>query len=184
MYNQQQRQLLLQLATDSIACGLHYSKPLSINLQDYETELRQHRACFVTLHQHQQLRGCIGSLEAQRSLVQDVTENAYAAAFRDPRFNRLQDAEFDTISISISVLTPSTRIDFTSEKDLLDKIRPGVDGLILEETYHRGTFLPSVWEQLPDSVQFLQHLKLKAGLTADYWSKNIKISRYETESFE
>lgn len=75
-------------------------------------------------------------------------------------------------------------MQFNSEQDLLGQIRPGVDGLILQDTYHRGTFLPSVWEQLPDPVKFLQHLKLKAGLTTDYWSNNVQVSRYETESFE
>ncbi len=185
MYNNSQRQILLQLAKDSILSGLQQSGPLSINLQDYEADLQLHRACFVTLHKNAQLRGCIGSLEARRPLVQDVTENAYAAAFRDPRFSGLKTQEFDFISISISVLTAATQMLFNSEQDLLKQIRPGIDGLILQEGHHRGTFLPSVWEQLPDPVEFLQHLKLKAGLSSvDYWSKSIQISRYETETIE
>ncbi len=184
MYNQQQRVQLLQLARDSISCGLKNSTALMIKVQDFESELQQNRACFVTLHKNNQLRGCIGSLEAHRALVLDVCENAYSAAFRDPRFNRLQENEFDQLALSISVLTPSTEIDFNSEQDLLDKIKPGIDGLILQEGHHRGTFLPSVWEQLPDPVQFLQHLKIKAGLSANFWSDNIRVSRYQTESFE
>lgn len=184
MYNSQQRLQLLQLAKNSILSGLQYGRPLPVQLDDFEVELQQHRACFVTLHEHQQLRGCIGSLEAKRSLVEDVCENAYAAAFRDPRFNPLQEAEFDLLTLSISVLTPSTEIVFNSEQDLINQIQPNVDGLILEEGYHRGTFLPSVWEQLPDSQQFLQHLKQKAGLSPDFWSDNIRVSRYQTESFE
>ncbi|MCP4077842.1 MAG: AmmeMemoRadiSam system protein A [Gammaproteobacteria bacterium] len=184
MYNQQQRNQLLQLARDSISNGLRYSKPLPIKVQDFDNELQQQRACFVTLHKDNQLRGCIGSLEAQRPLVLDVCENAYSAAFRDPRFNPLQDEEFNQLTLSISVLTPSTAVEFESEQDLLEKIQPGIDGLILEEGYHRGTFLPSVWEQLPNPADFLQHLKIKAGLSANYWSESIRISRYETESFE
>ncbi|MCK4707719.1 MAG: AmmeMemoRadiSam system protein A [Gammaproteobacteria bacterium] len=184
LYNTQQRQLLLQLARDSISCGLQNARPLAINIENFAAELQQHRACFVTLHLHQQLRGCIGSLEAHRPLVLDVSENAYAAAFKDPRFNPLQESEFDQLSLSISVLTPATEMVFDSEQDLINQIQPNVDGLILEEGYHRGTFLPSVWEQLPDPVEFLQHLKLKAGLAADFWSDNIKVSKYQTESFE
>ncbi len=184
MYNSQQRHQLLQLARDSISNGLKNSKPLPIKVQDFDNELQQQPACFVTLQKNNQLRGCIGSLEAQRPLVLDVCENAYAAAFRDPRFNQLQDEEFNQLTLSISVLTPSTAVEFESEQDLLDKIQPGIDGLILEEGYHRGTFLPSVWEQLPKPAEFLQHLKIKAGLSANYWSDSIRISRYETESFE
>ena len=184
MYNQQQRDQLLKLARDSISYGLKNSKALTIKVQNFEDELRQNRACFVTLHKNNQLRGCIGSLEAQRALVLDVCENAYSAAFRDLRFNRLQESEFDQLALSISVLTPSTEIDFDSEQDLLGKIQPGIDGLILQEGYHRGTFLPSVWEQLPDPAEFLQHLKIKAGLSANFWSDTIRVSLYQTESFE
>ena len=184
LYNNEQRKILLQLAKDSIFCGLENARPLAINIENFDKELQQHRACFVTLHKYQLLRGCIGSLEASRPLVNDVNENAFAAAFRDPRFNALQHSEFGHLSISISVLTPATEIVFDSEQDLLEKVRPGIDGLILQQDYLRATFLPSVWEQLPDPVEFLKHLKLKAGLTADFWSDNIKISRYQTESFE
>ena len=184
MYNQQQRDQLLKLARDSISYGLKNSTALTIKVQNFEDELRQNRACFVTLHKNNQLRGCIGSLEAQRALVLDVCENAYSAAFRDPRFNRLQESEFEQLALSISVLTPSTEIDFDSERDLLGKIQPGIDGLILQEGYHRGTFLPSVWEQLPDPAEFLQHLKIKAGLSANFWSDTIRVSLYQTASFE
>ncbi len=183
MFNQEQRSLLLRLASDSIHSGLEHGKPLKVDLVDYTPELREQRASFVTLHKQGQLRGCIGSLRALRPLVEDISENAYAAAFRDPRFNPVEQAEFDQLKLSISILTPATPMNFASEQDLLDQLRPGIDGLILKDGRRRGTFLPSVWEQLPEKQVFLQHLKLKAGLPVDYWSESIEISRYETESF-
>ncbi len=184
MYTPQQRQQLIQLAYASIDWGLLYGKALPVNLDEYEIDLIQPRACFVTLHKDQQLRGCIGSLEAHQPLVKDISDNAFAAAFRDPRFNPLSKAEKDQINLSISVLSPATAMQFSSEQDLLNQIKPGIDGLIIQEGSRRGTFLPSVWEQLPDKQQFLQHLKLKAGLSSDYWSDAISVSRYQTEAFE
>jgi AmmeMemoRadiSam system protein A len=132
---------------------------------------------------HGELRGCIGSLEAYRPLVEDVAHNAYAAAFSDPRFTPLSETELIDVEFHISVLTPAAPMHFESEADLLSQLRPGIDGLVLEDAGHRGTFLPSVWESLPDAAQFLQHLKMKAGLPADYWSDNLKVSRYTSESF-
>ena len=183
-YSESQRKQLIKLARDSIAWGLDHARPLDVSVREYDEELQRKAACFVTLHKNGELRGCIGSLEAHRPLVEDVSENAFAAAFRDPRFFALQDDEFDQLSLSISVLTPAQPMQFSSEQDLIAQLRPGVDGLILQEGYHRGTFLPSVWEQLPDPHQFLQHLKMKAGLSPDHWSDQIEVSRYQTESFE
>lgn len=183
MYSPSQRESLLQLARDAIRYSLDNGKPLLIDPDDYEEALREQRACFVTLHLNGQLRGCIGSLEAYRPLVEDIAHNAFAAAFRDPRFSPLTEAEFEQITLDLSILTPPEEISFNSEQELLQKIRPGIDGLIIEDMGRRGTFLPSVWEQLPDKVQFLQHLKLKAGLPPQHWSDTLKMSRYETESF-
>ena len=183
MYNEQQRAELLIVAKTSIWHGLNHGKPLLPALENYDPELREYRASFVTLHKQGQLRGCIGSLKALRPLVEDICENAYAAAFNDPRFPALQQAELEELEISISVLTPASEMSFESEQDLLEQIRPGVDGLIMQEGNRRGTFLPSVWEQLPDPVEFLQHLKLKTGLSMDYWSDTIRVSCYQTESF-
>jgi len=180
-YTTAQRQYLLQLAHDSISHGLHSGRPLTIEASEVESELWRPRASFVTLHKLGQLRGCIGSLEAHRPLAEDVCENAFAAAFRDPRFNAVNESELEQLQIDISVLTPATPMQFSSQQQLIDQLQPGIDGLILQEGGRRGTFLPSVWEQLPDASQFLQHLKLKAGLPADYWSDSIKISRYTTE---
>lgn len=183
-YSLQQRTTLLELARYSIAQGLAMGKALSINTQDYEADLQQARASFVTLHLHGQLRGCIGNLQASRPLVEDVTQNAFAAAFRDPRFSPLAHAELDELQISISVLSPAEPMVFNGEQDLIQQLTPGIDGLILQEGGNRGTFLPAVWEQLPDPGQFLQQLKLKAGLATDYWSDTLQVSRYRTEVIE
>ncbi|HEX22747.1 MAG TPA: AmmeMemoRadiSam system protein A [Chromatiales bacterium] len=175
--------LLHKVARASIEHGIETGRPLTVDIARYPHPLREPRATFVTLNEHGQLRGCIGSLEAVRPLVEDVAHNAYAAAFSDPRFPPLQASELADLDVHISVLSPATPMQFHSEEDLIRQLRPGVDGLILEDGYHRGTFLPAVWESLPDPHDFLQHLKLKAGLPADYWSDTIRVSRYTTESF-
>lgn len=178
------RETLLQLARDSIQNGLQYHAPLPVDIDDYPHELQQPRATFVTLQLQDQLRGCIGTLEAHRPLVMDIAHNAYAAAFTDPRFPPLNEAEFPQLELHISILTPSEPVEFSSEADLLEQIRPGTDGLILEAEGHRGTFLPSVWESLPDKHAFLQHLKNKAGLPQEYWSDQVRVWRYTTEMVE
>jgi AmmeMemoRadiSam system protein A len=177
------RQDLRKVAASSISHGLEHGSLLPVNPQEHAEPLRALRASFVTLQIGGVLRGCIGTLEAVRPLVSDVAYNAYAAAFRDPRFSPLRHDEFARLDIHISILSPAQPIEFQSEQDLLRQLRPGVDGLILEEGYHRGTFLPSVWESLPEAPEFLRHLKLKAGLPFDYWSDTLKVQRYTTESF-
>jgi AmmeMemoRadiSam system protein A len=177
------RRTLLERAEASIRHGLVAGQPSTIDPFAYPAELQARRASFVTLNRNGNLRGCIGHLEAIQSLVQDVVENAFAAAFRDPRFPPLSEAEMTDLEIHISVLTPATPLEFSSEQDLVRRIRPGTDGLILEEGTRRGTFLPSVWESLPDPLSFLQQLKLKAGLPPDYWSDRLRVYRYQTESF-
>ena len=122
-------------------------------------------------------------LEAYQPLINDVAENAFKAAFNDPRFPPLNAEEFTDLTIHVSVLGKPEAIAFTDENDLLQQIRPGIDGLILEDGHHRGTFLPSVWESLPTAREFLRHLKQKAGLDTDYWSDTLRISRYTTQSF-
>jgi AmmeMemoRadiSam system protein B/AmmeMemoRadiSam system protein A len=176
-------QQLIKLAKASIKHGLETGQPLPVNPEDYNQALGEQRACFVTLNENNQLRGCIGSLEAHRPLVKDVSDNAYAAAFRDPRFPPLSDAELEKLDIHISILTPASPMSFSSESDLISQLRPGKDGLILEDVGHRGTFLPSVWESLKTPEQFWRELKRKAGLPYDHWSDTIKVSRYETQYF-
>ncbi|QPK64948.1 AmmeMemoRadiSam system protein A [Methylomonas sp. LL1] len=181
--NDSQKNQLLELAQASILHGLETGEPLPIDPQDYAAELTVNRATFVTLERRGQLRGCIGMLEAVRPLVRDIAENAFAAAFRDPRFPPLTIAELADLELHISILSPAEAVHFKSEQDLIEQLKPGIDGLILREGYRRGTFLPSVWEQLPDASQFLRHLKQKAGLPADYWSDSLEIFRYSTEMF-
>lgn len=183
VYSAADRLRLLELAARSIEHGLERGAPLSIDPQDYPEALQAGRATFVTLQIGGQLRGCIGVLQAFRPLVVDVAQNAYAAAFEDPRFPGLRPAEFPRLEIHISVLSPAEPLRFSSEADLLDQIRPGIDGLILQDRGQRGTFLPSVWEQLPRPEQFLEHLKRKAGLPFGHWSDTLQVARYTTESF-
>ncbi len=182
MYTEQEQKILHQVARESIRSGLTADHPLEIIINDYPQPLREPKASFVTLNINHQLRGCIGTLSPFRPLVEDISHNAYAAAFTDPRFTALTAAEFPQLEYHISILSDTSPVEFNSEQDLLEQIRPGVDGLVLEEGRMRGTFLPSVWEQLPDRKQFLAHLKQKAGLPSNYWSDSLKVSRYTVES--
>jgi AmmeMemoRadiSam system protein A len=135
-------------------------------------------ATFVTLKQAGELRGCIGSLEPRRPLGVDVRENAIAAAFRDPRFPPLTAREFGTTAIEVSLLTEDERVDARSEEELIAKLRPGVDGVIVRHGANRATFLPQVWATIADSRDFLRALKRKAGLPDDFWSPQLNVSRY------
>ena len=175
--------LLRELVLEAIKYGLEQENHLPVDTSRYPKSLQQPGASFVTLNKDGQLRGCIGSLEAYQPLVNDVAYNAYAAAFNDPRFPPVSEDELDQLEFHISVLTPAVPMEFESEQDLLEQIRPGIDGLVLEDGAHRGTFLPAVWESLPDKINFLRHLKQKAGLPPNYWSETIRVSRYTTESF-
>ena len=177
------RSALLLLARRSIEHGLEHGRAPDLDPGAYPTSLQANRAAFVTLETEGALRGCIGHLEAIQPLVRDVAENAFAAAFRDPRFPPLVRRELEDLAIEISVLTPSTPLSFESEEELLKLIEPGRDGLILEAGASRGTFLPTVWENLRQPRDFLRHLKRKAGLSPEYWSDDIRILRYRTESF-
>ena len=175
---------LLYLARASIRHGLQTGRPLTVVLKELAEELVVPRASFVTLEKSGRLRGCIGSLEAWRPLAVDVAENAFAAAFRDPRFPPVQGNEVEELEIHLSLLTSPVAMTFSSEADLLAQLRPGVDGLILLDGQCRGTFLPSVWAELTTPQLFLSQLKRKAGLAADYWSPGVRIWRYETEMVE
>lgn len=183
MFNESQRTTLTELARESIVHGVHHGCPVKVDITQYDPVLRAQGACFITLHKQDQLRGCIGALQAERALAADVAHNAYAAAFQDPRFPHVEENELSDLSIHISVLSQPEPLDFSTEDELLKKIRPGVDGLILMDEGHRGTFLPSVWDALPQPKDFLRQLKLKAGLAENHWSDLIKIERYTTESW-
>ncbi len=184
LYTIDEKKLLLSIARESIQYGLTYQMPLPIEVKKYAEKLQQDRATFVTLNVNHQLRGCIGSLQAYQPLVQDVSHNAYAAAFQDPRFYPVNIIEAPQLEIHISVLTPPELMTFTSEEDLLLQMRPHLDGLILSDQGRRSTFLPAVWEQIPNKKDFLKHLKMKAGLPENYWSDTLQIERYEAEVIE
>ena len=141
------------------------------------------RATFVTLQTHHALRGCCGSIEPRWTLAEDVWRNAWASAFADPRFPPLAAQEYADIDVHISVLSPLERVPVTSERELLSALRPRVDGLLLALGASRATFLPVVWESLPDPLEFVRQLKLKAGWRSDFWSPQIEVWRYQTESF-
>lgn len=183
VYGAEARRALLAIARDSIDHGVAHGTALQPDLAALPAELGEPRATFVTLHLDGQLRGCIGSLEAHRPLAEDVAANAFAAAFRDPRFPPVSRTEAARLALEISVLSPAEPMHFRSEADLLAQLRPGIDGLILSDLGRRGTFLPSVWSQLPAARDFLVHLKHKAGLPADHWSATLSVERYTTESF-
>lgn len=179
----QQQQELLRVARESIQHGLEHRHAINVDADAYDEQLQHHGGSFVTLNKNGALRGCIGTLQPYQPLLNDVAEHARAAAFSDPRFPPLSVDEFADIVISVSVLGKPSAINFSDEEDLISQLRPLEDGLIFEEGGNRGTFLPSVWESLPEPRQFLQQLKRKAGLPVDYWSDNLKISRYTTQSF-
>jgi AmmeMemoRadiSam system protein B/AmmeMemoRadiSam system protein A len=140
--------------------------------------LRERAATFVTLNRHGRLRGCIGSLQAHRPLLEDLKANAKAAAFLDPRFEALTQTEFATTRVEVSLLSPAQPMPVSSEADALQKIRPGIDGLILQHAEWRATFLPQVWENISEPAEFLRQLKLKAGLSAAFWAPDIQLARY------
>ena len=181
MFTDTEQASLLSIAYNAIAGGVRNGIAGAIEPASYTDKLRAVSATFITLKNADALRGCIGTLEAARPLVLDVHENAFAAAFRDPRFPPVAERELDGLQISISVLSCPEPMAFGSEQELLDQLRSGVDGLILEEGYRRSTFLPAVWESLPHPQAFFRQLKLKAGLRPDHWSDTLRVYRYHTE---
>lgn len=173
--------ILLATARSVIAAGATSGHRIDPDPEDVPAPLREPRACFVTLEKTGQLRGCIGTLTARRPLIREVAAMAYASAFEDPRFSPVTADEVDALVIAISVLGAPEPLPVSDEADLLAGLRPGDDGLILEDGRHRATFLPSVWEQLPEPADFVRHLKRKAGLPDTYWSESLQFSRYGVE---
>ena len=171
---------LLPIARASISTALgrrHEAPEQAVWLQELG-------ACFVTLTQRGQLRGCIGTLEARRTLLADVKANALAAAFSDPRFSPLAATELDRTEIEISLLSPMQAMRFDNEAHALDQLQPGIDGVVLEFGRYRSTFLPQVWEQLPSTTEFMAHLKHKAGLPTDFWAEGIQLQRYTVSKWK
>lgn len=175
--------LLLHTARESVHEGLRTDRPFAPELHEYPEHLLLACSSFVTLIQDNNLRGCIGCFRTERPLVQDIAANAFTAAFRDSRFAPLTHRDLNDIEIEVSLLTPPARISVASEQEALERLSVGKDGLILEVGHYSAVFLPTAWRQLPDPRQFLQQLKVRAGLPADYWSAHIKLSRYRALSF-
>jgi AmmeMemoRadiSam system protein A len=177
------RSILRRVALESIAYGLERGRALPVDIGEYPDPLRQEGAVFVTLEIQGRLRGCIGSYLPRRSLVEDVAGNAFAAAFRDPRFPPLNPEELSKLDLHISRLAPPAPLSVASRQELLRALRPGVDGLFLEDPPHRATFLPQVWRTLPDPADFLEELLAKADLPRDHWSGTLRLSVYSVEEF-
>ena len=185
---QEERDFLLTLARETIERAArvpaHDAEPV---LDNSPTErLKKPGASFVTLHtRNGALRGCIGSLVARRSLLKDIHANALAAAFHDPRFPPVTPEELDNLVVEVSVLSNPQPLDYKGPADLVKKLRPQVDGVVLKKGVHRATFLPQVWEQLPSAEIFLAHLCQKAGLPPNAWrAGDLEISTYQVEKFE
>jgi len=145
--------------------------------------LQELKACFVTLKIDGDLRGCIGSLHAQRSLLADLKANALAAAFHDPRFEPLSDDELNCTRIEVSLISAVEPMYFANEQDALSQLRPAIDGVIFEYQSWRSTFLPQMWESLPTPQVFMGLLKKKAGLSPSFWAEGIRLSRYTVLRF-
>ena len=172
---------MIDLARQSIWHGITHGGPLRIDPASVSPALLAPGACFVTLKKSGQLRGCIGSVMAHRDLATDLCENAFKAGFGDPRFPALRQDELnDDLELSISVLSPPRDFPFENEADLIAKLTPDEDGIILSDGNHRGLFLPQVWEQLPDPADFVAQLKRKAGLSTDHWSDRMRAQRFVT----
>lgn len=170
--------LLLRLVGQTIDHGIAEGVPPKVELESFPETLCDQRATFVTLEKDGRLRGCIGTLQAHRPLVVDLVENAFRAAFRDPRFSPVTRDERPALTLSISLLSDPAPMRFTDEADLKAQLVPGDDGLIIQDGGKRSTFLPQVWDQLPDADQFLGRLKQKAGMAPDHWSDSFQAWRY------
>ncbi len=169
--------LLLAIARESLAEALGLGRTADA---DYwgDPWLREPGACFVTLRRDGKLRGCVGSVRAWRALLDDVRHNTRAAAFSDTRFSPVVPQEFDEIGVELSLLSEPEPLAAACEEEALALLRPGLDGVIFECADYRSTFLPQVWEQLPDPREFLDQLRYKAGLPPGYWSPEVRIFRY------
>jgi len=185
VYGEVERGQLRDVARASIEEGLRSGVALVLEPSDYAPILRAQRATFVTLRTKSsgELRGCVGGLEAKLSLISAVAQSAFNAAFRDPRFPPLRSDEFSDLDIHLSVLSPLKAMEVSSERELCQRLRPGVDGLVLADGSHSATFLPDVWESLSEPQRFVRELKRKAGLTSDHWSPSMRVQLYTSESF-
>ncbi len=179
-FSQAEKKLLCTLARNAIDHQLEYGSEIAVDVASHSEALRKKAACFVTLKNQGQLRGCVGTINATRPLVSSIAGNAVSAAFRDSRFTPLVREELDQLSISISVLSDLEKVPYRDEAELLKKIRPGIDGLVLGAPPQSGTFLPEVWETLPEPEDFLAHLKIKAGITCQLYGQKQTVRRFSS----
>ena len=181
---EKERSYLLVTARQAIEDGVRGKTLEKIKLEELPQRLREPGASFVTLTKNGELRGCVGALEAYQPLVEDVREHAIAAALQDYRFSPVSPEEVPELIIEISRLTPPVELDYKMPEELLARLRPGIDGVIMREGMKRATFLPQVWQKLPDQTQFLGHLCQKMGVDDNYWRKHkLKIFTYQVEEF-
>lgn len=182
---QKEWNLLFQIAKDAVYSAAHHQHPEPIDLASLPPTLQADGASFVTLTKSGQLRGCIGTLQAYQPLALDVQERAIEAAVEDPRFNPLRPDELPFIEIEISRLTEPIPLHYDRPEDLPKALHQGVDGVILRDGYRRATFLPQVWEELPDPEVFLSQLCLKMGASADLWRRKLlDVQIYHVEEFK
>ena len=176
---------LLSVARKTIERRLFHREETRRDGETVSSKFAERRGTFVTLTINNNLRGCIGHIIPQEALIEGIRINAINAAFRDPRFRPLSRKEWDKVHIEISILTDPKPLEYLDANDLLAKLRPGVDGLIIKKGAAQATFLPQVWEQLPDKQDFLTHLCSKAGLGRDEWKQgNLKVLTYQVQAFE
>jgi len=176
---------LLVVARNTIKNRLNNMEEPQIDWKNLPEKFQEQLGTFVTLTIDGNLRGCIGHIIPRETVIEGIRENSINAAFRDPRFPPLSREEFDKIEIEISILTAPEELSYTDADDLLNKLRPGVDGLIIKKGHYEATFLPQVWDQLPDKEEFLSHLCMKAGLSYDSWRKEkLQVSTYQVQAFE
>jgi AmmeMemoRadiSam system protein A len=179
-----EQKILLRLAREALEHGVRGEKLPPLDETLLTPSLREEGSSFVTLTEHGQLRGCIGSLEPYQSLAEDVREHAVAAALEDPRFPPVEAAELDGIQIEVSRLTRPVPLEYKDASDLLVKLCPHVDGVILRDGFHRATFLPQVWEKIPDRAEFLSNLCYKMGANPNLWrSRHLDVLTYKVEEF-
>lgn len=176
---------LLKVARDAIRNYLDRKEKLVVSEDDFpDPEFWDDRGTFVTLTINEKLRGCIGTITPVRPLILDVIDNAINAAFRDPRFYPLVREELSIVNIELSILTVPTRLKFSFPAELLNKVRPNIDGVIIRRGPYQATFLPQVWDELPDKEAFFKHLCLKAGLSEDCFQiDGLEVYIYQVESF-
>ncbi|MBV6396031.1 MAG: hypothetical protein HFACDABA_01619 [Anaerolineales bacterium] len=180
----EEKQTLLRLARQALELGVRGAKLPRLEFDSLTPSLRENGASFVTLTSHGNLRGCIGALEATQPLAEDVREHAIAAALNDYRFPPVQTGELRGIQIEVSRLTAPVPLEYNSPEDLLAKLRPHVDGVVLKDGPRRATFLPQVWAQLEDPEEFLAHLCAKMGASHDLWRrKHLETLVYRIEEF-